>query len=187
MTKTKDEVVNEIRNGVNEVEFINYLMNYNFTETEIREFWSNTDLVNWLKYQGKNMSEDFLDELVPHKVTKAELDEKKIDAEFEAIEQEVLSFDWTIASKNKWNKFKSYVKNNLFWKVRSARGCNDYKTLVEYFVDDVSFLRLQEIGHFNDEHKKQLFAEGGYVAFMNEDTEAKTYAYRQLANWLNKN
>ena len=187
MTKTKAEVVNEIRNGVNEVKFINYLMNYDFTEAEIREFWSNTDLVNWLKYQGKNMSKEFIDELVPHKVTKAELDEKRIDAEYNEAEQEVLNYDWTKASKNKWNKFKSYVKNNLYWKQSAARGCNDYKTLVEYFVDDVSFLTLQKIGHFEDEHKKKLFNEGGYAAFVNESTEAKTSAYKQLTDWLENN
>ena len=187
MKKTKAEVMNEIRNGVDEVKFINYLMNYDFTEAEIREFWSNTDLVNWLKYQGKNMSKDFIDELVPHKVTKAELDEKRIRAEYNEAEQKVLSYDWTKASKNKWNKFKSYVRKDLKWGVSTIRGCNDYKTFVEVFVDDRSFAMLEKIGHFDDEHKNKLFAEGGYAAYMNESTEAKTSAYRQLADWLNNN
>ena len=180
----KNEAMNEIRNGVDEDTFVNYLKEFTFTEDEIREFWNMTDLVNWLKYQGENMSKEFKNELIPHKVTKADLIYNRLHDEEKEIEQKVLSFDWTIVSKNKWNKFKSFVKKDLMWGAYKLKKCDEYKTYVEVFIDDQHMKILDEMGHYDEEHKKQLFNEGGYAAFVNESIEAKIRAYKQLANWL---
>ena len=167
MKKTKAEVVNEIRNGVNETTLINYLMNYDFTEEEIREFWDYTTEYNWFNYQGKNMSEDFKRE-----VTAKDQYTNLIATEHD-YKEKVLSFDWTKASKNKWNKFKSFVKKDLMWGAYKLKKCNEYETYVDVYVDNYKSVTFVECS---------TFEEG-----MKSNHNRTINAYRQLADWLEQN
>ena len=165
MNKTKTDVVKEIRNGIDHNTLINYLMNYDFTEAEIREFWDKTTEWNWFNYQGKNMSEDFKREM-------ASTDSyTNLIATENDYKNKVLTYDWTKASKNKWNKFKSFVKKDLMWGAYKLRGSNDYKTYVEVYVDNYNSVNFKD---------STSFEEG-----MNSMHKRTIEAYRQLADWLN--
>lgn len=169
MDKTKNEVVNEIRNGVDHNTLINYLMNYDFTEEEMREFWKQTTEFNWLQYQGKNMSKDFKREI------SAKDEYTEILADELEVKEQVLSYDWSNASKNKWNKFRKFVKDSCGVFNSGLRGCNDYYELVKHFVDEFAYQRYSERDGLDFEermkHRHQDNADG----------------YKTLREWLNNN
>lgn len=167
--KTKTEIVNEIRKGVDHNTLINYLMNYDFTEDEIREFWKQTTEFNWLQYQGKNMNKDFKREI------SAQDDYTSICVDELEMKEQVLAYDWSKASKNKWNKFRKYVKDSCGVFNSGLRGCNDYDKLVHNYVEYFAFQRHQE-------RKSLSFDER--MKYRHRDL---VDAYKELRGWLNNN